>query len=113
MCFGLAATQERLLEYARERQFLKPKAVRAVQVVGIMDAVSDLGLRAGLRMLVHHDIIHVRYNFCLALYNNRTQHLFKYSEERQQKALDFIRKELAIPEDEQPKWYHQYYNDVD
>ena len=52
-------------------------------------------------------------SFCVALYNNRTQYQRNYSEELENRVLQTVRSELGIPDEAQPRWYHQLYNDVD
>ena len=113
LCFGFGFTTQRMLDYALRAQLVKtvpshedPAALTVIKrakrhLERLIEAPLDL--RA---------IIHREYELCFSLYSNYTKWCRELEETDEKEVVEIIKKELHIPEDVAPMWYHQI-TDVD
>lgn len=108
LSYGFAFTLERLIQYGVLAKLIKtPKPSRArvsILLQCICDHIQHLSGTSSRPVL--RDAIHDKYDVILALWDNYT--VVKGAEVRKRDKdiiLNTMRRELQIPDDEQPMWY--------
>ena len=113
LCFGFGFTTQSMLDYALRAQLIEtvPSHKDPAALTVIKHAKRHLerliGAPLDLRVIIHRE-----YEFCFSLYSNYTKWCRELEETDEKEVVEIMRKELHIPEDIPPMWYHQV-TDVD
>jgi hypothetical protein len=117
--YGLIFTPEALENYAIEKGFFKPDVDYAddewrylALSEGLSEACYHLAENFAFKRRyssVHFGVPKVPANLVLlTFYSNYTPEKARYPEDIERKVVEALRKELKLPPQARPKWYHRY-----
>lgn len=113
LAFGFGTNIVDLTSYAKRASLLsdsklaacKNKQHRELLITRAIFAVEHHLVWVTRARVNFHTPVHVRYDTVVALWDNYTKEKHELDDQDTKEVLDLLRKELHLPEAEQPLWY--------